>query len=73
MSIKHLANWTRITSSVRLYRSSHAVSVVGQKAFIFGGELVPRQPVDNRLDVVQLGSERGMDQASLVGLSDEYL
>ncbi|PKS12558.1 hypothetical protein jhhlp_000766 [Lomentospora prolificans] len=58
MSIKHLANWTRITSSVRLYRSSHAVSVVGQKAFIFGGELVPRQPVDNRLDVVQLGSER---------------
>ncbi|KAJ4184066.1 Hypothetical protein NCS54_01467200 [Fusarium falciforme] len=51
------ATWTRIASSVRLYRSSQAVSVVGQKVYIFGGELVPRQPVDNSIDVVKLGAQ----------------
>lgn len=54
-----LAKWTRIVSSVRLYRSSQALSVVGQRAFIFGGELVPREPVDNRVDVVNLGADQG--------------
>ncbi|KAM5353422.1 hypothetical protein ACJ41O_000072 [Fusarium nematophilum] len=53
-----LANWTRIASSVRLYRSSQALSVVGQRAYIFGGELVPREPVDNRVDVVKLGAQQ---------------
>lgn len=51
--------WTRIASSVRLYRSSQAVSVVGEKMYIFGGELVPRQPVDNKIDVVKVGGEPG--------------
>ncbi|KAM0548452.1 hypothetical protein ACHAPJ_009938 [Fusarium lateritium] len=50
------ANWSRITSSKRLYRSSQAVSAIGQKVYIFGGELVPREPVDNRVDVVGLGN-----------------
>ncbi|KAF4954355.1 hypothetical protein FSARC_12152 [Fusarium sarcochroum] len=50
------ANWSRITSSKRLYRSSQAVSAIGQDVYIFGGELVPRQPVDNRVDVVTLGN-----------------
>ncbi|RSL62963.1 hypothetical protein CEP53_004571 [Fusarium sp. AF-6] len=49
--------WTRIASSVRLYRSSQAVSVVGEKMYIFGGELVPRQPVDNKIDVVKVGGQ----------------
>lgn len=51
--------WTRLASSVRLYRSSQAVSVVGEKMYIFGGELVPRQPVDNKIDVVKVGGELG--------------
>lgn len=46
--------WTRLASSTRLQRSSQAISVVGSKAFIFGGELKPRQPVDNRFDVVDI-------------------
>lgn len=48
------ALWNRITSSQRLFRSSQAVSAIGQKVFIFGGELLPRQPVDNRVDVISL-------------------
>ncbi|ENH71733.1 Nitrile-specifier protein 5 [Fusarium oxysporum f. sp. cubense race 1] len=51
------ATWTRITSSKRLYRSSQAVSSVGQKVYIFGGELLPREPVDNRVDVASLDTQ----------------
>ncbi|KAL1560949.1 nitrile-specifier protein 5 isoform X2 [Salvia divinorum] len=35
-------------------RSSHAVAVVGQKAYAFGGEFSPRVPVDNHLYVFDL-------------------
>jgi hypothetical protein len=35
-------------------RSSQTVSVVGNQALIFGGELHPREPVDSQLDVVEL-------------------
>jgi hypothetical protein len=49
--------WSRITSSKRLYRSSQAVSTVDQKTYIFGGELLPREPVDNRVDVVRLDAQ----------------
>ncbi|XP_058115226.1 nitrile-specifier protein 5 [Magnolia sinica] len=35
-------------------RSSHAITVVGKKAYVFGGELVPRVPVDNKLHVFDL-------------------
>lgn len=39
-----------------LQRSSHVVSVIGQTAFVFGGELVPREPRDNHLFSVDLNS-----------------
>ncbi|WOK92966.1 nitrile-specifier protein 5 isoform X2 [Canna indica] len=35
-------------------RSSHAIKVVGQKAYAFGGEFTPRLPVDNKLHVFDL-------------------
>lgn len=35
-------------------RSSHAIAVVGHKAFVFGGEFSPRVPVDNYLHVFDL-------------------
>ncbi|XP_020570991.1 nitrile-specifier protein 5 isoform X2 [Phalaenopsis equestris] len=36
-------------------RSSHAVAVVRNKAYVFGGEITPRVPVDNKLHVFDLG------------------
>ncbi|OAA35462.1 Kelch repeat protein [Beauveria brongniartii RCEF 3172] len=48
------AKWSRLVATQRLYRSSQTVTVVGQKAYIFGGELVPRQPVDNKFDIVEI-------------------
>jgi hypothetical protein len=53
------AKWRSIAQSERLCRSSQAVSVVGQKAYIFGGELHPRSPVDNRIDIVSLEDDGG--------------
>ncbi|KAK5059807.1 hypothetical protein LTR84_009690 [Exophiala bonariae] len=46
--------WTCLTSSARLQRSSQTLAVIANQAWIFGGELQPRQPVDNQLDVVEL-------------------
>lgn len=37
-------------------RSSHTVTVVKNKAYIFGGEISPRQPVDNAMHVITLPS-----------------
>lgn len=35
-------------------RSSHAIAIVGHKAYVFGGELTPRVPVDNDIHVFDL-------------------
>ncbi|KAI8006831.1 Nitrile-specifier protein 5 [Camellia lanceoleosa] len=35
-------------------RSSHAITIVGQKAYVFGGEFTPRVPVDNHMHVLDL-------------------
>ncbi|KAH6854771.1 kelch repeat protein [Chaetomium sp. MPI-CAGE-AT-0009] len=51
------AKWTKLASSERLKRSSQSLSVLGSQAWIFGGEVLPRQPVDNRFDVIELGSQ----------------
>ncbi len=51
--------WSRLIATQRLYRSSQTVTVVGQQAYILGGELVPRQPVDNRLDIIEISNESG--------------
>jgi hypothetical protein len=40
-------SWTRLLASDKLQRSSHILSVVGARAYAFGGELLPRQPRDN--------------------------
>ncbi|KAK6073541.1 kelch domain-containing protein [Seiridium cupressi] len=39
-----------------LPRSSHSLNVVGGSAYIFGGEVEPRKPVDNDMHVVTLPS-----------------
>ncbi|KAF2638185.1 galactose oxidase [Massarina eburnea CBS 473.64] len=46
--------WTRLLASERLRRSSQVLSVIDNTAYIFGGEVQPRQPVDNQIDAVSL-------------------
>ncbi|KAL8819048.1 MAG: hypothetical protein Q9223_002446, partial [Gallowayella weberi] len=50
------AKWRRLTTSTPLPRSSHSLSVVKGKAYIFGGEELPRQPVDNDMHILTLPS-----------------
>ncbi|BEJ12467.1 hypothetical protein CspHIS471_0209270 [Cutaneotrichosporon sp. HIS471] len=45
--------WTRVATPA-LQRSSHSLSVIGNKAYIFGGELESRTPVDSAVHVVDL-------------------
>jgi len=40
-------------------RSSHTLNVVGKRAFIFGGEISPRQPVDASMNVITLPTVDG--------------
>lgn len=47
------ATWERIDVP-SLPRSSHSVNVVSGNAYIFGGEVQPRQPVDNDMHIITL-------------------
>ena len=42
----------KIQSDKSLQRSSQTISIVSGQAYIFGGELLPREPVDNNMYVV---------------------
>lgn len=46
--------WTKLSSDPALKRSANSVAVVGDTAFIFGGENLPRTPVNNELYSLEL-------------------
>lgn len=52
--------WTRLEltgdGASKLQRSSQSLAVVGDLAYVFGGEAKPRTPVDDELYVVDLKS-----------------
>jgi hypothetical protein len=47
------AKWESI-KNVPIPRSSHTLSVIAGRAYIFGGEISPREPVDNAMHIVTL-------------------
>lgn len=47
------ATWERIDVP-SIPRSSHSINIVAGNAYIFGGEINPRQPVDNDMHVIVL-------------------
>lgn len=51
------ARWRKLVSSTGLSRSSHLLSANAPDIWIFGGELLPRQPVGNDIDLVGMGTE----------------
>jgi hypothetical protein len=46
--------WTHLIDDERLRRSSQVLSVIDNTVCIFGGEVKPRQPVDDKVDVFSL-------------------
>ncbi|KAL7913387.1 kelch domain-containing protein [Trichoderma velutinum] len=51
------ARWTKLVAASRLCRSSHILSASASRVLIFGGELLPRQPVDNHVDQINVDTE----------------
>lgn len=49
------AEWTRV-APIELPRSSHSVCVITGRAYIFGGEMEARKPVENDMHIVTLPS-----------------
>jgi len=56
--------WKRVLDAEDIKRSSHAISVAGDRAYIFGGELRPREPVDRDIHVVKLNA--GQDGSDII-------
>lgn len=50
------AGWKQIPVAEGPPRSSHSLSVIGNTAYVFGGEVRPREPVDNDMHVITLPS-----------------
>ncbi|KAF2751225.1 kelch repeat protein-like protein [Sporormia fimetaria CBS 119925] len=52
-----VGNWTHLLTTDRLKRSSHVLTAIGDTLCIFGGEVTPRKPVDDDVDVLALPSD----------------
>ncbi|CAN6674774.1 hypothetical protein TRVA0_064S00474 [Trichomonascus vanleenenianus] len=52
--VKLSARWHKVLEAEVLQRSSQTVAVVGKNAYVFGGELRPREPRDNAVYKVSL-------------------
>jgi hypothetical protein len=50
------AKWTKVVEAEILQRSSQIVSAIDKQIYIFGGELRPREPRDNDVHLVSLGT-----------------
>lgn len=66
------AKWQRIDSPP-LPRSSHSLSVVAGRAYVFGGEITAREPVDNDMHIFTLpaGTVTSADYRSIPARSEE--
>lgn len=51
------AVWNKLLSDASIQRSSQTLSVIGGNAYIYGGELRPREPVDSA--VYRISTDRG--------------
>ena len=55
---KIIAQCHKVIENETLRRSSQVLSVVGNQAYIFGGELRPREPRDNDVHAVSLDNSK---------------
>lgn len=62
--------WRKISAGKSLPRSSHTLSMVKGKAYIFGGEERPREPVDNVMHVITMPAA-GTEEADHTTIEDD--
>ncbi|KAL3462475.1 hypothetical protein BJX64DRAFT_140478 [Aspergillus heterothallicus] len=51
------AVWRKLISDSSIQRSSQSLSVIGNNAYIYGGELRPREPVDSAVNRISLNED----------------
>ncbi|KAL6236488.1 hypothetical protein BDW75DRAFT_206545 [Aspergillus navahoensis] len=62
------AGWRKLLSNASIQRSSQTLSVVGTNAFVYGGELRPREPVDSAVYRISIGSD-GVSKNAIATIS----
>ncbi|KIW03372.1 uncharacterized protein PV09_05580 [Verruconis gallopava] len=67
MTGKITLKWQRIASSDDLRRSSQTIGVANGRLDVFGGELKPREPVDNKLYHVDLQAQSAVTVSEPMG------
>jgi N-acetylneuraminic acid mutarotase len=60
MSVTLKASWKKVAESDVLKRSSHAVAAIDGQVYVFGGEVVARQPRDGDVHAVAVAVGEGM-------------
>lgn len=59
-------SWTHLLSYEPLQRSSQVTSIINDTTYVFGGELLPRQPRDNDIHLVKLPADLNNQSSSLL-------
>ncbi|RDW68793.1 Kelch repeat protein [Aspergillus mulundensis] len=62
------AVWKKLLSDASIQRSSQTLSVIGKSAFIYGGELRPREPVDSAVYRIPMGSDAS--ENAIISIAD---
>jgi N-acetylneuraminic acid mutarotase len=60
------ASWKKVTASDLLKRSSHTVAAINDQVYVFGGELVARQPKDGDVYAVVINGGMSRFAVSMV-------
>ncbi|KAL4946957.1 hypothetical protein BDW69DRAFT_190678, partial [Aspergillus filifer] len=60
------ATWKKLLSDTSIERSSQTLSVVGSNAYIYGGELRPREPVDSAAYRIPLTQDASSSTVSIL-------
>jgi hypothetical protein len=55
------ASWKKLAATAAIQRSSQTLAVIADKAYIYGGELRPREPVDSDVYAFRLDPGRSFD------------
>ncbi|KAL4804653.1 kelch repeat protein [Aspergillus unguis] len=64
------AVWKKILSDASIQRSSQTLSVVGSNAFVYGGELKPREPVDSAVHSISLNSDPSSNALATINVTN---
>ncbi|KIW17901.1 hypothetical protein PV08_05096 [Exophiala spinifera] len=64
--------WKRCLSDPLICRSSQTLAVIGKTAYIYGGEIRPREPVDSSLYSFSIGQDESVQQIPISAITASH-